>query len=87
MPLAYTIPQYITFGEVTTYLMANYQAEGVLWGGRLVQPFSPVLVAIVTDALKWEWERLLAAADLDIDTLGINDVDSLLINSTDKLLV
>lgn len=88
MPLVYTIPQYIQFGEATTFLMANYQAEGVLWGGRLVQPSSPVLVAIVTDSLKWEYDRLLAAAELELpETIGINNVDSLLINSTDKFII
>lgn len=84
----FTIPQYIVFGKITIALMGNYNASGALFGARILVPQSPVLVAIVTDALQWEYERLLAASDLLLpDTIGINNVDSLLINSIDKFLV
>lgn len=86
MPLQYTIPQYIIFGEVTVFLMGNYNAEGVLWGPRLLQPQSPVLVAAITDFLKWEWERQLAEADFaGPKFLKINNNNFLLINSSFKL--
>lgn len=88
MPLQYTLPQYIRWGECTVFLMGNYNAEGVLWGPRLLKYQSPVLVAAVTDFLSWEYDRQQAViVEAQPDSIGINNVDSLLINSTDKLLV
>ncbi len=88
MPLQYTIPQYIVFGEVTVYLMGNYEASGVLWGNRLLEYQSPVLVAAVTDFLSWEYDRQQAAiVEAQPDSIGINNNDYILINSIDKLLV
>jgi len=58
----FTIPQYIFFGEATVFLMQNYQADGALYGRRLINRASPVMVAIVTDILKWQYEINVAAA-------------------------
>jgi len=58
----FTIPQYIFFGEATVFLMQNYQADGTLYGRRLINRASPVMVAIVTDILKWQYEINVAAA-------------------------
>ncbi len=86
MPLQYTIPNYITFGEVTVYLMGNYEAEGAIWGARLLWYQSPVLVAAVTDFLAWEWERQLAEVEFNApDKIGVNNVDVLGVNSIDIL--
>lgn len=56
MPLYFTIPQYIQFGKATEFLMGNYEADGVIWGQRIIQKGSPVLVNIVTDALRGQYE-------------------------------
>lgn len=86
MPLQYTIPQYIIFGEATVYLMGNYEAEGAIWGARLLWYQSPVLVAAVTDFLAWEYERQLAIiAEQAPKVLKINNNNKLLINSSFKL--
>ena len=42
--------------------MQNYQADGALYGRRLINRASPVMVAIVTDILKWQYEINVAAA-------------------------
>lgn len=47
-----TIQQAIDRGRVSTYLAANYNANGALFGARLA-PNSPVTIALVTDALDW----------------------------------
>lgn len=58
MSLIYTIPQYINLGEATVFLMGNYQNQGVLWGERLIKQQNPTLVAIVTDALNYQYQGL-----------------------------
>jgi len=58
----FTTLQYIFFGEATVFLMQNYQADGALYGRRLINRASPVMVAIVTDILKWQYEINVAAA-------------------------
>lgn len=51
-----TIPQVITLGDATIYLMGNDVAAGSLWGARLNTQNTVVLVAYVTDALRWQYE-------------------------------
>ncbi len=51
-----TIPQYIEIGKGTVPIMADYQAQGALFGTKLVKPQSPQLVAIITDSLTWGYE-------------------------------
>jgi len=58
----FTTQQYINFGEATVYLMQNYEASGALFGKKLINRASPVMVAIVTDILKWQYEINVAAA-------------------------
>lgn len=48
-----TIPETITYADISVGLSANYQGEGVLWGRRVQPVCSPITLAIVTDALRW----------------------------------
>ena len=41
-------------GDVSVYLASNDNAEGSLFGKRLASPTSPVTIAYVTDALRWQ---------------------------------
>lgn len=85
----FTIPQYIFFGEATVSLMQNYQAGGALYGRRLINSASPVMVAIVTDILKWQYEiNVAAAAEANPENLLLIDTANyLLINSSEDKLV
>lgn len=85
----FTIPQYIFFGEATVFLMQNYQADGALYGRRLINRASPVMVAIVTDILKWQYEiNVAAAAEANPqDYLLIDIANYLIINSSEDKLV
>jgi len=51
-----TIPETIEIGDVSIYLAGNDNSKGSLFGKRLASPTSPVLIAIVTDALRWEYD-------------------------------
>lgn len=51
-----TIAETIEIGDVSIYLAANDNDRGNLFGKRLAAPASPVTIAIVTDALRWELE-------------------------------
>ena len=85
----FTIPQYIFFGEATVFLMQNYQADGALYGRRLINRASPVMVAIVTDILKWQYEiNVAAASEGNTDSfLLIDNANYLIINSSEDKLV
>jgi hypothetical protein len=48
-----TIAETVTIGDISTYLSGNDNARGSLFGPRLGTPVSPVLIALVTDALRW----------------------------------
>lgn len=56
MSVLATIPQTITIGDGTTYLMGNDEANGALFGQRLVKKTSPLMIAIVTDAIRWTYD-------------------------------
>jgi hypothetical protein len=85
----FTTQQYINFGEATVYLMQNYEASGALFGKKLINRASPVMVAIVTDILKWQYEINVAAAieENPQDYLLIDIANYLLINSSEDKLV
>lgn len=51
-----TITETIEIGDVSIYLAGNDNAAGSLFGPRIAKPTSPVTIAIVTDALRWENE-------------------------------
>lgn len=51
-----TIAETITLGDATVYLMGNDVANGALYGARLVTKKTVILVAYVTDALRWQFE-------------------------------
>lgn len=46
----------VEIGDASIYLAANNNAAGSLFGNRLANPTSAVLIAIVTDALRWQLE-------------------------------
>lgn len=50
-----SIGEIIELGDVSTYLSLKYQDEGKLFGARL-DGISPKSIAIVTDALRWQYE-------------------------------
>lgn len=85
----FTTQQYINFGEATVYLMQNYEASGALFGKKLINRASPVMVAIVTDILKWQYEiNVAAAAEANPENLLLIDTANyLLINSSEDKLV
>lgn len=56
-----TILQTIRIGDGTVPYMGNYEAEGTLFGQRLVKKDTTILVAIVTDALRWQNESFPTA--------------------------
>lgn len=51
----FSISDIIKIGDVSSYIAANYETEGSLFGERLATT-SPQTIKIVTDALKWQWE-------------------------------
>lgn len=54
MPTLLPISEIIELGRVSTYLSANYVAkQNGLFGGTVIRPTPPVLIAMVTDALEW----------------------------------
>ena len=50
-----TVPVIISVGSVSTYLAANDNSVGDLFGKRLSAPTSANTIAIVTDALNWQY--------------------------------
>lgn len=50
-----SIPQTIVRGDISTYLAANYNSKGTLFGGTKA-PVSAVSIALVTDALRWGYD-------------------------------
>lgn len=59
-----TIPEIITLGDATVYLMGNDVAAGSLWGSRLNKTTTVVLIAYTTDALRWAYEMNPADSSL-----------------------
>lgn len=51
-----TIPQTITIGDATIYLMSLDVSKGQLFGAKLAKQTTPILINYVTDALRWEYE-------------------------------
>jgi len=70
-----TINEIIELGDVSTYLSANYQDAGKIFGGRLAET-APQSIALVTDALRWEQEsfpdipEVRATGTITIDSTG-----------------
>lgn len=50
-----TIDRIIELGDISVPLSSDYQANGALFGTRLTFN-TPSTIAIVTDALRWQWE-------------------------------
>lgn len=53
-----TVPQTIRYGQATTYLMCNDIVKGQLFPPQLSTNQDALMVAIVTDALKWYYEDI-----------------------------
>jgi len=53
MPTILTVSEIIDLGHISTYLSANYTSKGALYGGTVIRPVPPTLIAMVTDALMW----------------------------------
>lgn len=51
-----TIAETIDIGDASVFLSGNDNSKGSLFGKRLASPTSPVLIAIVTDAIRWEYD-------------------------------
>lgn len=70
-----SIPEIIELGDISVPLSANYQAKGNLFGERLAFT-APQTIALVTDALRWQWagfpdiQEVAATATITIDTTG-----------------
>jgi len=62
-----TIAETIRVGDVSIYLAGNDNATGALFGRRLSSPKSPVEIAALTDALRWQYEDLLAIGEVSSD--------------------
>lgn len=50
-----SIPEIIKLGDISVPLSSNYQANGDLFGKRLAFT-APSTIALVTDALRWQYE-------------------------------
>ena len=50
-----SIPQTVIRGDISTYLAANYNSRGTLFGGTKA-PVSAVTIALVTDALRFGYD-------------------------------
>lgn len=70
-----TVPQIIKLGDISVPLSANYQANGELFGKRFAFT-APETIALVTDALRWQWEafpdieEVQATGEITIDSTG-----------------
>lgn len=70
-----TITETIRLGDISVPLALNYQANGDLFGKRMAFT-APQTIAVVTDALRWQWAafpsipEVRAIASLTIDTIG-----------------
>jgi hypothetical protein len=70
-----SIPDIIDLGDISTPLALNYQADGSLFGPRKTYT-AATTIALVTDALRWQWEgfpditEVRATSTITIDTIG-----------------
>lgn len=73
-----SVPEIIELGDISVSLSLNYQANGTLFGPRKAFT-APTTIALVTDALRWQWDgfpditEVRATATITIDTLGDTD--------------
>lgn len=51
-----TIPNSILRGDISTYLSANDNSKGLLFGKRVASPGSSLMILMVTDALRWGYD-------------------------------
>jgi len=69
------VPEVIEVGDISVPLSANYQANASLFGTRYAFT-APTTIALVTDALRWQWDafpdypEIRAIGYLTIDSLG-----------------
>ena len=60
-----TIPVTISVGDVSTYLAANDNSKGVLFGRRISSPKSPIEMLMDTDSIRWSYNG------------GVNDIEDM----------
>ena len=80
------VPEIIEVGDISVPLSANYQADASLFGTRF-DFTAPTTIAVVTDALRWQWAafpdhpEVRAVGYLTIDTIGdIGDIITVYVN-------
>lgn len=70
-----SVPEIIRLGDLSVPLSANYQSNSSLFGKRLAFT-APTTIAIVTDALRWQWAafpdiaEVKATGNITIDSTG-----------------
>jgi len=81
----------IEIGDASIYLAANDNGKGNLFGNRLANPTSAVLIAIVTDALRWQLDTnppitaVNATGTITVTAIG-TDGDSIEVFVNDPIL-
>jgi hypothetical protein len=69
------VDEIIDLGDISNPLAANYQANGNIFGPRKAVT-APQTIALITDALRWQWEafpdisEVRATATITKDTTG-----------------
>ena len=69
-----TVPETIKIGDLSTYLSGNYIDQGQVYGDRLSEDMNRT-IAMVTDALRWQWEAFPDVAE--IRAVGAVTIDSI----------
>ena len=69
-----TISEIIKLGDISTYLSGNYIDEGKVYGDRLSQDMNRT-IAMVTDAVRWEWAAFPDVAE--VRAVGFVNIDSI----------
>jgi hypothetical protein len=83
----YSVDDIIKIGDISTYLSANYIEQGKIYGDRMSQDMDTT-IAMVTDALRWQWAafpdvaEVRAVGRVTIDQLG-DDGDNIAVYVND----
>jgi len=71
-----TIDDIIKIGDISVPLSANYEGDGDLYGKRLATT-DPLTIALVTDALRWQWQSFPDIPEVRATaTMTITDVSN-----------
>lgn len=77
-----TIPEIIELGDISVPLSANYKSNGSLFGTRFVFT-APVTIAVVTDALRWQYEAFPTIGQ----NLATESEDALITQGYDNIVI